>query len=108
MRLYLSSFQIGNYSQELIRLAGYGVKCAIIVNAADLSSESERKEQLDKQHANMKNLNFQPEELDLRNYFGYEDKLREDLNQYGLVWVKGGNAFILKRAIEQTKFDSII
>ena len=46
MRLYLSSYQAGNHPEELIHLTGANKKCAIIANAADFSSEAERKEQL--------------------------------------------------------------
>ncbi|CAN5740533.1 hypothetical protein BH11PAT2_BH11PAT2_00580 [soil metagenome] len=108
MRLYLSSFQLGNHPEELVRLVGENKKCGVIVNAADFFSETERRERLDRQIANMHGLGFQAEELDLRNYFGKSEKLEEDLKQYGLLWVKGGNAFVLKRAIEQTGFEMII
>lgn len=108
MRLYLSSYQLGNQPEELVRLIGKNKKVAVIVNASDDASQEVRDQQLDNQIANMQTLGLVPEELDLRDYFGNAEKLHENLNQYGAVWVKGGNVFVLKRAYEQSGFDHII
>lgn len=56
----------------------------------------------------LKSLGFSPEQIDLRNYFGKPQELKKYLSNFGLVWVYGGNAFVLKRAYEQSGFDKII
>ena len=56
----------------------------------------------------LKSLGFEPEQIDLRNYFGKAEDLKKHLANFGLVWVYGGNTFVLKRAYEQSGFDKII
>ncbi len=46
--------------------------------------------------------------LDLRDYFGNPAGLRAALSRYDLVWVTGGNAFVLRRAMKQSGFDDVI
>lgn len=108
MRLYLSSYGIGNHPEELIKLVGDNKKVAIILNAIDFGTEEARKERLEREIKSLSDLGFLTEELDLRKYFHKEKELEEKLSQYGLVWVRGGNSFILKRAFEQSGFENVI
>ncbi len=48
------------------------------------------------------------EHLDLRHYFGKPDALETRMHDFGLVWIAGGNCFVLKRAFEQSGFDRVI
>ena len=52
----------------------------------------------------LRSLGFEPEELDLRLYFDRPDALRTKLEAYRLVWVTGGNAFVLARAMSASGF----
>jgi dipeptidase E len=106
MRLYLSSFRIGNYPQRLIGLMGDNKKACVIANAVD--HKDGRQERLQKEIDDLNKLGFQAEELDLREYFGKEKDLENKLSKYGIVWVRGGNCFVLKRAFEQSGFDVVI
>ncbi len=108
MRLYLSSFQLGTQPEKLAELVGDNKNVAVIINAGDMCSEKDRRAQFDMQAKNMADLGFQPTELDLRNYFGKTGELEKELSKYGAVWLKGGNAFVLKRAFEQSGFDTVI
>ncbi len=108
MRLYLSSYHIGDHAAELVRLVGSNRKVAHIVNASDWGTEEGRNIQLKKQIHNFDRLGFESEEVDLRKYFGKPNGLEKKLAEFGLVWLKGGNTFILKRAIEQSGFDKVI
>lgn len=108
MRLYLSSYGIGNHPEELIKIVGENKKAAVIVNAGDLNTPEGRAERLQQEITNLSNLGFEPEELDLRQYFGKEIELKNRLSQFGLVWVRGGNSFILRRAYTQSGFENII
>ena len=45
--------------------------------------------------------------LDLRDYFGAPDRLEAALAALDMVWVTGGNAFLLRRAMRQSGFDRI-
>jgi dipeptidase E len=53
-------------------------------------------------------LGFNVVELDLRSYFGQSDRVKSFLRGIDLVWVNGGNAFILRRAMKQSGFDTIV
>ncbi len=107
MRLYLSSFDIGNQSDKLVELVSGGKKVVIIVNALDHKSEV-RERFLKEQTQKLKNLGFDVEELDLRNYFNKANDLADFLKDKYMVWVNGGNTFILRRAMKQSGFDKII
>lgn len=109
MKLYLSSYHLGNESQKLKELVGSNKKAAIITNALDFSHDLERrKKSLQQEIDDLADLGFVPEELDLRLYFGKTNELRSRLKEYGLIWVRGGNCFVLLRAMRESGFDEII
>jgi dipeptidase E len=63
-----------------------------------------RSEVLRRELDDMHGLGFIPAELDLRESFargGLVDRMRE----YDLVWVSGGNVFLLAKAMKQSGFD---
>ncbi len=107
MRLYLSSFDLGDRSEELVALVGPASRVAIIVNALDNRPDA-RSRFLKEQTAKLIGLSFSVRELDLRSYFGKPDQLKVLLRDVDLVWVNGGNAFILRRAMKQSGFDTIV
>lgn len=107
MRLYLSSFRLGNRPQEMVKLA-LGKRAAVIANAADIKTASDRAEAVQYEIDCLTGLGFEPEELDLRDYFGKPDELRIKINDFNLVWVRGGNCFILRRAFKYSGFDELI
>jgi dipeptidase E len=109
MKLYLSSYKFGNYTEELVKLSSENKKVGVIMNAVDWSDDKERvAKSLNDQIDVLKSLGFEPEQIDLRNYFGKSEELRKHLASFGLVWVYGGNCFVLKRVYEQSGFDEII
>ena len=108
MRLYLSSYKFGNYTQELVKLSFENKKVGVIMNAVDWGDPVRVIKSLQDQMDILKSLGFEPEQIDLRKYFGKSDELKKYLTNFGLVWVYGGNAFVLKRAYEQSGFDKII
>lgn len=108
MRLYLSSYKFGNFTDELVKLTGDNKRVAVIMNALDWGDPVRVTQSLEKQITTLTSLGFEAEQLDLRNYFGKQGNLREHMKKYGLVWVHGGNCFVLKRAYEQSGFDMII
>ncbi len=108
MRLYLSSYKFGNYTKELVKLCPGNKKAGVIMNAVDWGDPERAIAGLKSQMDILKSLGFNPEQIDLRNYFGKSEELKKHLADFGLVWVYGGNAFVLKRANEQSGFDKII
>jgi len=108
MRLYLSSFRLGDETDELVRLFGYGKRVAVVANATDLVTKEERAFKVQTEHELLRSLGFKTEEIDLRNYFSREEELRTALNDFDCIWVRGGNVFLLRRAFRQSGLDTIL
>lgn len=84
MRLYLSSYHLGNESKKLIEMIGVNKKAAIIANALDFSLDLERRKKgLRREVADLQALDLIPEELDLRNYFGKSHDLSKKICEFG-------------------------
>jgi dipeptidase E len=111
MRLYLSSFRLGNHPQKLVDLVKDNLRTVVVVNACDHLSDEERSIRVQQEFAALHSLNITPIELDLRNYFNDQKKQKElpDLvAACGLIWIRGGNSFVLRRAMKKSGFDTII
>lgn len=108
MKLYLSSFRLGNNPERLVNLLSKNKKAAVIVNAIDDAQQEVRKEKLQGELNDLRSLGIEAEELDLRDYFGKKNKLKEKLSEYGMVWIRGGNTFTLRRAYSYSGFDEIL
>lgn len=108
MRLYLSSFRNGNQPSELLRQLDGRRRTALIANAIDFNDEVERSRKLDEEIGRLESLGLGVTEVDLRRYFGKSGELESELRKYDLVWVRGGNTFILRRAFGQSGADVII
>jgi len=108
MRLYLSSFGLGNKPEELLKLLGGKKRAAIIMNAGDASPVERRAASLIRETENLKGLGLGPVEVDLRCYFGRPDALREALEGFDMLWVRGGNCFVLRRAFRQSGADEVV
>jgi dipeptidase E len=107
MYLYLSSFLLGNRANELVSLTRTR-KAAVVANALDNVEADVRREYAQGQIEELTKLGFQAQEVDLRDYFRGPSPLARRLNDVGLVWVTGGNAFLLRRAMKQSGFDAYI
>jgi dipeptidase E len=108
MRLYLSSFRLGNQPRRLVDLVKGTKRAAVIVNACDLFSEHERRARFEHELVALQSLGLSVAELDLRKYFANQRELGALVATYGLVWVRGGNSFVLRRAMKASGFDKII
>jgi len=108
MRLYLSSFRNGNKPDELLRLLGDRRRTAVIHNAADFVSADERQHKALDETDRLKSIGLEATEIDLREYFGKSEDLRAKLAMFDLLWVRGGNCFVLRRAFKMSGADQII
>jgi dipeptidase E len=146
LRLYLSSYRLGNRPQRLMELVAPAApagaakaaavpKALVIANACDLLDQGERRLRVEREIVALEELGFSAEELDLRGYFPdvgfWGDKpiglsidkpidkpiekakemtaLQAALDSAALVWARGGNAFVLLRAMRQSGFaDALI
>ncbi len=110
MRLYLASHNLGPYVNELLKLVGEGRKALFIENARDYYPDEKRANDLREKLNMLSGLGFEVEELNLRDYFGKSDKLREFINSYkpDLIYASGGNVFLLATAYRLSDFDEIL
>jgi len=109
MKFYLSSYKFGNEIEKLKKLIPKNKKTAYISNALDFSDDLERRRKGEESAIEQfKNLNLDVEIIDLREYFNQKDKLEKKLNAFGIIWVRGGNCFVLRQAMKLSGFDNIL
>ena len=108
MRMYLSSFRMGDHPERLVALLDRAGPAAVIANAIDQAEAGERLESVQRELDALGELGIDAEDLDLRDYFGAADRLAADLAGYRLVWVRGGNTFVLRHALAESGADEIL
>ena len=110
MKLYLSSYRLGADTAGLMNLVEKpNARVAVIDNARDFSNDLERKaNSLAFDMSQIRSLEYKPEHVDLRNYFSKPSQLVYDLEKFDMLWVTGGNAFILLKAMKQSGFSLVI
>lgn len=109
MRLYLSSFRLGLNPSELVRLAGgRGAKTLFVANAVDMLDEAAREATIEKELVDLRGIGLDATELDLRDHFQDPDGLERAVQGADLIWVRGGNTFVLRRAMAVSRFESSV
>ena len=131
MRLYLSSERLGERSGALLAMVAEvrqeklrdfsgsadrpannsSPRVAIIANGYDHGGPIARDfygAEIYDPVPEFRSLGLEPEEIDLRAHFGDPQSLKARLSAYDLVWVMGGNSFILRRAMRSSGFDTVI
>ncbi|HEU4948304.1 MAG TPA: Type 1 glutamine amidotransferase-like domain-containing protein [Kribbella sp.] len=128
MRLYLSSFRLGDRPERLVELIPPPARVAVIANAIDAEPADVRAEKVRQEIAWLTELGLSADELDLRDWFpdpgraadakrlrdtdsgGTVDAqgLREQLISYQGVWVRGGNVFVLRSAMARSAADTVL
>lgn len=108
MRLYLSSFRLGNKPETFASMISGKKRAALILNARDYFSEEDREAGRIEQTAELKTIGITTCEIDLRKYFGKQSELQKELEQFDAVWIPGGNSFLLRQAIHESGFDEIV
>lgn len=109
MKLYLSSYHLGEHPERMLCASAENSRVGVIQNALDCYTDvPRRKRELESEFRDLRSLGLEPEELDLRAYFGKADELRERLNQLSYLWVVGGNTFVLRRAFALSNLDRLL
>ena len=110
MKLYLSSYKLGNETETLKKwLASTDKRVGYVPNAFDFTSmpPENRIKHMDFDMNGLKSLGFTVEVLDFRDYFGKKEGLREKLKILDMLWVSGGNTFVLRQAMHLSGFDQL-
>ena len=110
MRLYLSSFRLGAHPHRIVDLVREGRRAAVIANAIDNEPADVRVEKVEAEIGWLTDLGLATEELDLRDFFdpGRQSALAETLESYQLLWLRGGNVFLLRHALKASRADDLI
>jgi dipeptidase E len=110
MKFYLSSFKIGNEERKLSDMTRNGnKKVAFINNALDFATDLDRRNKSDQMDiSDLEKLGFNVEVLDLKSYFSKANALKERLEKYDILWVRGGNTFVLAQAMRLSGLDNIL
>jgi dipeptidase E len=109
MRMYLSSYQLGPAARELDQLLGSRRRALVVANALDgYRDDLRRQRNIGRQERALAALGVRCDELDLRAFFGRPEALRRALAEIDLLWVHGGNSFVLKRAFEQSGAEPLL
>lgn len=112
MRLFLASYRFGDHADALVDLVGGpGARVAVISNALDFIPSEARiayARTVYDQMAALDDLGLKPFDLDLRSHFHAPEGLANALDAADLVWVTGGNTFLLRRAMALSGFDRLI
>ena len=108
MQFYLSSYRLGEEVNKLKKMLPKNKKTAYIPNAMDYSTDLKRRAGSDKSNIDqLKALGLRVEVVDLQKYFGKQIELSKRLNKFGIIWVRGGNTFVLRQAMRRSGFDKI-
>lgn len=109
MKLYISSFGIGNNPEKLKALLPTNPKALYISNAIDRYGDNDRaRASKEKDMQQLRDIGASVEALDLRGYFGKKEELAKNLNTIDLIWVSGGNTFDLRIAMRLSGFDELV
>lgn len=108
MRMYLSSFRMGDHPEHLVDLVDDAGDALVIANAIDSAPAEIRAEGVDRELTALRSLGIAATELDLRDYFDHPDQLRDRVNRRALVWLRGGNVFMLRYALARTGADVLL
>ncbi len=109
MKFYLSSYEIGNKADKLKALAPKG-KIGYIPNARNFTEADPERYAIRNSNdmSSLRELGFEVEMVDLRNYFGRKDELTNKLEDLGAVFISGGNVFVLRQAMKLSGLDEIL
>lgn len=109
MKFYLSSYKLGNEIDILKSLIPTNKKTAFISNALDFSTDFERRKKSEQSDRDdLTSVGLDVELVDLRDYFDHQDELEKKLDEFGVIWVRGGNVFVLREAMKRSGFDEIL
>ena len=110
MKYYLSSFKLGNETSKLKDLVNKtNKKFGYIPNAIDFTSADpvRRIKHIEDDMNDIRQHGVEIEILDLKEYFGKKEELKEKLSNLGGLYVSGGNTFVLRQAVHLSGLEEI-
>ncbi len=110
MKLYLSSYKLGNKTEFLKKwIEENDNSIVLITSARDAKEQNDIEKQKIKDNIKMlENIGFKVTKISLKKYFNKKAELKEILKQYHAFCVIGGNVFVLRQAMKLSGFDEYI
>ena len=108
MKLYLSSYKLGNETETLKKWLAPTKREWIYSECIRFLEPDRFKVNTEFDMNQLNDLGFEVEILDLRDYFERIEVLRTKLLELDMLWVSGGNTFILRQAMRLSGFDELI
>lgn len=106
MKLYLSSFRLGDHPERLVALLPPAARVAVVANAIDTEEPLVRDEKVAAERRWLVELGLRPDEIDLRDCSPADVRTR--LTRYDGLWVRGGNVFVLRAAMARSGADEVL
>lgn len=106
VRLFLSSYQLGDHPELLTSMVGNRGWGWTVMNALDGVNDERRRTDTAKQQESLAAIGLRTEDFDLRR-FG-PDGIEEAFGDPDFVWVRGGNVFTLRMAMARSGMDQLI
>lgn len=78
------------------------------MNAKDMHDPERRNFRAAEEFERVIAAGFDPTEVDLRNYYTNNKALKNDLQKFDVIWVVGGNCFVLRKAFYLSGFDTVL
>ncbi|WP_431972240.1 Type 1 glutamine amidotransferase-like domain-containing protein [Nocardia sp. bgisy134] len=104
MRLFLAAYRFGKHPDRLAALVGAPGRVAVIPNACD-AWPAAWSSAVTSDLVPLRKLGYAPEVLDLRDYVGRAADLERRLAEFPLIWVRGGNTFVLRAQFARSGAD---
>ena len=109
MVLYLSSQKFGNDTTFLKEwIAQHGNRLLLIFNAMEIKSKEKIDNNIKEDTALLEEIGFEVKVVDLKDFFGKEEDLKQDFKSYNAFCIMGGNVFALRQAMKSSGFDNFL
>ncbi|WP_069165018.1 Type 1 glutamine amidotransferase-like domain-containing protein [Nocardia altamirensis] len=107
MRLFLSSYRFGAHYDRLAALVGAPGRVALIPNACDAWPDMWAAA-VTSDVVPLRRLGYTPETIDLRDFVDQPAELAKTLAAFPLIWVRGGNTFVLRAQFARSGADLVL
>lgn len=106
MRLYLSSYRLGDHPEVFAEMVTGLRRGWIVMNSLDGLDEDRRRSDVATQIADLRSVGLEAADFDLRQV--NSETIAERFGDPDFVWVRGGNVFTLRTIMAISGFDALI
>jgi dipeptidase E len=99
---------MGDHPERLLELVGSGRTALVSANALDHADPVTREEGLQRELDALGELGLEARELDLRDHFDSSEGAAAALRACDLVWLRGGDVFVLRYALAASGADAAL